>query len=616
MNFWKTLLASLIGSFVAFGLVMLIFILIVVAAIGGAMSSATSGGGGAAVSVKENSVLHIEMDSPIVERGNENEFNFNPATFESETSIGLNHFVKDLEKAKGDDRIKGIFLEVKNFSCAPSTLLDLHNALEAFKSSGKWIVAYGENYTQGGYYLASVADEVHLNPEGMFDWRGLNAESIFFKKMLDKLGIEAQIIRGPDNKFKSAVEPFMLESMSDANRQQLKTFIDDIWNVMLGHISASRNVTINELNAYADSLVFIQNEKALNAKLLDALSYQDQVMDILKERSGVASDSTTTARDENSSDSKLRMVSLSDYHNAKVKRTNEDESTPDFKKEKIAVVYAVGDIMSGEGDDQTIGSDRIAKALRDAREDEKVKAIVLRVNSPGGSALASEVIWRETQLIKESGKPLVVSMGDYAASGGYYIACSADKIFANPNTITGSIGVFGIVPNMQKFWDEKVGITFDRYETNPHADMISTNKPLDQKEMEAFQTMVTDIYDSFITHVSEGRGIEKATVDSLGQGRVWSGEDALAIGLVDELGNLQDAIEAAAEMAQLTDYATRELPELIDPFKELINDLMGQKQTAILKSSLGENFTLYQFIDYVAKMKGVQARLPFIIKIE
>jgi protease-4 len=313
-------------------------------------------------------------------------------------------------------------------------------------------------------------------------------------------------------------------------------------------------------------------------------------------------------------DSELKFVSLSDYHRSNNKK--DDKDSPDYKKDKLAVVYAVGAIESGEGDDFTIGSERIAGALKKAREDEKVKAIVLRVNSPGGSALASDVIWRETELIRQSGKPFYVSMGDYAASGGYYISCSAEKIYANSNTITGSIGVFGIVPNMQKFWDEKLGITFDRYETNPHADLISLNKPLDEAEMKAMQDMVTDIYNDFTGKVANGRGMTQAQVDSIGQGRVWSGEDAKNLGLVDEIGNLQDCIRAVAAKAGMTDYAVRELPELIDPFEKFLEDLTGNKEAKVLQEVLGANYVIYEDLRQIQNMKGIQARLPFLIEIQ
>lgn len=597
MNFLKTMLASLLGTFLALGLLLLLFIGIIAAAVGSSSDKT--------VSVKDNSILHITLNQEFADRGNESQFTFNPSTFSSESKQGLNHFVKDIERAKSDDKIKGIFLEIGSFGAAPSTMLDIRNALEDFKNSGKWVVSYAEGFSQGGYFVASVANEVYMYPEGELDWRGLNAEVSFYKNMLDKLEIEAQVVRGPNNKFKSAVEPYIYDKMSPENKEQLKTFISDIWKVVLEKISVSRGVSVEQLNLYADSLSLYSSKEVMNSKLIDGLKYRDEVNAILKSKTGIE----PTAKDDD-----LKFVTLSNYHSSK-KEKGKDE-TPDFKKEKVAVVYAVGGIESGEGDDETIGSDRIAAALKKAREDEKVKAIVLRVNSPGGSALASDVIWRETELIKQSGKPFYVSMGDYAASGGYYISCSADKIYANANTITGSIGVFGVMPNLEKFWNNKLGITFDRFETNPHADLVSANKPLDETEKKMLQNMVADIYDDFTGKVAKGRNMTQAQVDSIGQGRVWSGEDAKNLGLVDELGDLQACIKAAAEKAGLTDYAIKELPALIDPIQKMVEELTGKKEDQAMAKILGENYKMYRDIKSLATMKGVQARIPFLIEIK
>jgi protease-4 len=322
-------------------------------------------------------------------------------------------------------------------------------------------------------------------------------------------------------------------------------------------------------------------------------------MATLKSKVGVAVDAE---------DDELNMVKLAEYH-----KGGDDESS--YGKEKVAVVYAVGAIESGEGDNETSGSERMAQALKQAREDEKVKAIVLRVNSPGGSALASDVIWRETELIKQSGKPFYVSMGDYAASGGYYIASSADKIYANANTITGSIGVFGVIPNLQKFLDGKLGITFDRYETNPHADLVSVSKPLDAAEMKAMQIMIGEIYNDFTAKVAKGRKMTQAQVDSIGQVRVWSGEDAKQIGLVDEIGDLDDCVKAAAQAAGMSDYAVRELPALIDPFQKFVEKLSGANETALAKEVLGDQYLVYKQLKEAASWQGVQARMPFVFQL-
>lgn len=586
------MLASMLGTFLAIGLVILAVVLLIVAAV-------ATGADGEESHVLDNSILHIVIDQPTTERASENDFNIDPFSMEGGSKIGLDRFIADLEKARTDDKVKGIFLEPINVQAAPSTLLDMRRAIENFRSSGKFVVAYAENFGQAEYYIASAADEVYMYPEGTFDWRGMNAEVMYYKKLFDKLGVEAQVIRGPNNKFKSAVEPYMYDHMSDENRAQMKTFIDDIWRVMLDDISASRNVTVEQLNLFADSLTFASNDAVQTSGLVNGLRYRDEVMATLKSKVGVAMDAD---------DDELNMVKLAEYH-----KGGDDESS--YGKEKVAVVYAVGAIQSGEGDDETIGSERIAKALKQAREDEKVKAIVLRVNSPGGSALASDVIWRETELIKQSGKPFYVSMGDYAASGGYYIACSADKIYANANTITGSIGVFGVIPNMQKFLDEKLGITFDRYETNPHADLVSAYKPLDAAEMKAMQTMIGEIYNDFTSKVAKGRKMTQVQVDSIGQGRVWSGEDAKQIGLVDELGDLDDCVKAAAQAAGISDYAVRELPSLIDPFQKFMEKLSGTKEAALAKEVLGEQYLIYKQVKEATSWQGVQARLPFVLNL-
>lgn len=578
----------MLGTFAAFFLVIVLFVI---------MIAVVAAGGEDKVSVKDNSVLHLKLNQAIVDRASKSDFNFGGGGFSSESKLGLNQLYDALEAAKTDDKIKGLFLEVELISAAPSTMLDVRNALLDFKNSGKWIIAYGENYSQGGYYIASAANEVYMFPTGTFDWRGLSTELMFFKKMFDKLEIEAQVIRGPNNKFKSAVEPFMYEQMTPENRQQISTYVGDIWKTMLEGISKERNVSIDFLNQAADSISLMDNDILKNSGLVNGLVYRDEIISNMKGKLGMAAD----GKDE------IDMIDLDNYMSTL--------EIKDKKDNQIAVVYAEGAIESGEGDDETIGSDRIAKALKDARENEKVKAIVFRVNSPGGSALASDVIWRETELIKKSGKPLIVSMGDYAASGGYYISCSADRIFANPNTITGSIGVFGVIPNMQKFLNNKIGLTFDTYETNAHSDALTVTKPLDEYEMKVMENMVAQIYDDFTSKVAAGRKKTQAQVDSIGQGRVWSGEDALGLGLVDELGDMRAAIKYAAQMAGVSDYSTTDYPKMKDPFEEFVADLTGQKEASIMKEVLGDEFRFYEQFKSIQNIRGIQARLPYFIVI-
>ena len=606
-SFWKNVLSSFVGSGLAMIIVSVLLVLITFGIIGGLVASIEGKDG--VSKVEDNSILRLELDQPIIDRGNENEFNFNFNTFQPENSIGLNHLLASIEKASKDDRIKGIYLNLSSIMASPSSMEDIHEALLDFKAGGKWIMAYGENFSQGAYYLATVADEVYLYPEGGMEWKGLYTELAFFKQMLEKLDIEVQIIRGKNNKFKSAVEPFMYDEMSEANRAQIEKFLNTIWNDWVTDVSESRGLSVSELNAIADSLSSFNPAKAVSLGLIDGLKYPDEVLEILRGKLALEEDKEP------------EFISLAKYRKVKLEKSEDDsdtEDTPSWKKDKIAVVYAVGGIESGEGDDQTIGSDRIAEALRDARKDENVKAVVLRVNSPGGSALASDVIWRETRLIKEAGKPFVVSMGDVAASGGYYIAADADKIFANETTITGSIGVFGIIPVTGEFFKNKMGITFDEAKTNAHSNIMTTTNALDDHEYRVIQESVEQVYDRFISLVAEGRGMTKEEVDEIAQGRVWAGADALEIGLVDELGNLEDAIAAAAELAGITDYKTKDMPQLIDPFEEMMKELSGDVQTKVIEAQLENHSKLFKQIKEVEKLSkttGVQARMPFYLDI-
>lgn len=594
MTFWKTVWATLVGNFIASIIGTLITIGIIVAVVA-ALSS------GEKVSFENESILKIKLENSFTERGlDAPAFNLNG----TEDRIALRDFERVLRFAKTDERIEGVYLNIGAIQAAPAMLLEIHNAILDFKTSGKWIIAYSEGYSQAGYFVASAANEVYMYPTGTFDWHGLNAEVMFYKKLLDQLEIEAQVIRGPNNKFKSAVEPFIYDHMSDENRLQMATFIDDIWKVMCEKISAQRGVSVEELNAAATTLRYINNNALLESKLLDGLVYPDELASKMSARlkdKGKLENDKKLDEEVISYDRYLEIVKLED-------------KVSDVAQ--VAVVYAIGGIESGKGDDETIGSDRIAKALRDARLDDGIKAVVLRVNSPGGSALASDVIWRETELIKQSGKVFVVSMGDYAASGGYYISCGADRIFAQPNTITGSIGVFGIIPNLQNFLDHKLGITFDSYKTHPHANMMTLTSPLDTTQKRAMQDMVSMIYNDFTGKVAKGRNISQVYVDSIGQGRVWSGEDALSIGLVDELGGLREAIAYAATKAGVSSSSLLELPELLDPLEEIINNISGKSEEAILSRLLGSRFKNYQDLRQLSNGGKVQTRLPFYITVE
>ena len=543
---------------------------------------------------KENSVLRIDLNGEIKERGVKNPFGeIDLGPFMPKPSLGLNDIIDNLKKAKDDKNIRGIYLEISDPVAGFATLEEVRNALMDFRTSGKFIYAYSEVFSQKAYYLATTANKLYLNPQGALEIKGLSSQLMFFKKMLEKLDVEVQIFR--HGKFKSAIEPFMLDKMSDANRTQVETYLGSLWGHMITGIAKNRNITTNDINEMANNLSVRSPEDAVKYKLVDDLKYEDEVFSAIKKNIGI------------SESDKIHFVSLTDYSGA-FKESK-------LSKDKIAVVYAVGEIESGEGDDEKIGSARIAKAIRDARLDKNVKAIVLRVNSPGGSALASDVIWRETVLAQKA-KPFIVSMGDVAASGGYYISCAADRIFAQPNTITGSIGVFGMIPNAQKALSEKLGITIDTVNTNKHSDVGTILRGVSADEYEYVQQSVEHIYDIFITKVAAGRKTTKNNIDSVGQGRVWSGADAIKINLVDELGGINDAIAYAAKQAKVSDYKLQLLPKQKDPLQELLGNTKDEMETRAMKTNLGEQYKYVKQVKNVLQLKGVQARLPYEMIIE
>ena len=558
--------------------------------------------GDRAFKVKPNSVLVLKFDKLIKERGKVNPLADLGIPFGGEAGMGLDEIMKSIKKAETDTAIKGIYLDLNtDVMASAATLEEIRNALLNFKTSKKWIYAYSEMYSQKSYYLASVSDKIFLHPEGDMSFKGLSAQIMYYKNALEKLDVEMQVFR--HGKFKSAVEPFLLDKMSAANRLQMETLLNSIWNNMLQGISKQRGIPVGELQSIADELKINFPADAQQLKLVDELKYKDEVMDFLKSKLGVKEKE------------KINFVSLANY--TKSKDGDKDDEEEDFEKllagkKKIAVIYAVGGIESGEGDDDKIGSETIAKAIKDARSDSSIKAIVLRVNSPGGSALASDVIWREVVLAKKA-KPVVVSMGDVAASGGYYISCAADRIFAQPNTITGSIGVFGVMPNAKKLFNEKLGIVIDTANTAKHSDLGTIYRAASPVEAEHIQKGVEKVYDTFTKRVAEGRGMKQADVDSIGQGRVWSGTDALAIKLVDELGGINDAIKFTANKVNLKegDYQLVSYPKQKDPLKELLKGKKDEEESKVLKENLGLFYEFVKNAQSVLKVKGVQARLPF-----
>jgi len=586
-NFLKYLLASILGFIIASLVLFFIFIGI----IGGMVSSSNK-----LPEVKENSILYINLNKEIVDRSANDPFKgFDFMSMQTKTSIGLNNILKAIENAKDDSKIKGIVMEVDAVNAGAATTNEIRNALLNFKESGKFILSYNDLYSQKAYFLSSVADKIYMNPEGLVDWVGLRSEVMYYKNILEKLGVEPQIIR--HGKFKSAVEPFMLDKMSPENREQISTFIGSIWNYWVESISKSRNISVAELNRFANEMVIRNGKTSYENKLIDSLIYKDQFIDIVKKKLGI-------------SDKKdISSISLDDY--AKIPTPLKGKG---LSKNKIAVIYATGEIVMGSVTEGSIGSDGISKAIRDARRDSTIKAIVLRVNSPGGSALASEVIWREMVLAKKV-KPVIVSMGDVAASGGYYISAPADTILADPTTITGSIGVFGMYFSVKEGMNKKLGINVETVTTNSHSDFGSLYRPLTAEERAVAQLGVEDIYQSFIGHVSEGRNIPVARVDEIGQGRVWSGANAINIKLIDDFGGLKAAIKIAVKKAKLDDYRLTELPKQKDPIQQLIEDLTGNAKISILKNELGFAYRQYNNIMNMVSNQGVQARIPYNIEV-
>lgn len=584
-SFLKNVLSTIVGVVLSVVVVVLLFIGIISIAISALDSDKET-------KVKANSILKITLSKPIVERASDNPFeNLSLTNMDPETEIEFKSILDNIEKAKTDDRIKGIYLNVPFINAGISQTEEIRNKLLDFKTTGKFIISYAENYSQNGYYLSSVADEIFLNPEGIFELKGLSAQIIFFKGLLEKLDIEAQVIR--HGKFKSAIEPFILDKMSKANREQISLLLTTISDNILDSIASQRGLTLSRVEKLADNLDLNTAANCLENNFVDALIYQDELENKLKSKLG--------------EEAKLQLISLSKYNNTKVERQGK------ISRDKIAIIYATGEINSGKGDLKSIGSVTTAKAIKQAREDEKVKAIVLRVNSPGGSALASDVIWRETTLAKAE-KPLIISMGDLAASGGYYIACAADTIVANPTTITGSIGVFGLIPNLQHFYKNKLGITIDTVNTSKYADFGGMHRRLTSFEKAKIQDHVEGIYATFISRVAEGRNMSTAAVDDIGQGRVWTGYDAKRLGLVDVLGGLETAIDIAAHLAKLDDYRIVSLPQKEDPLESFIKEITDGETNYIAKY-FGVNSKYIKPIESLLKGEKIQTRMPFILEI-
>jgi len=600
MNFWKAVLANITGYIIG----SLVFVFLSLFIIVGLVSVLTSKDDD--VEVKSNSILKIELDGRIKERSSKNplsELDI-PAPFMKESVIGLNDVLHNIRKAASDENIKGIYLNISPMVSGWANLESIREALLKFKESGKFIYSYSEIYTEASYYLASVSDSIYIFPNGYMEWNGLSSTPVFLKGTLSKLEVEPIIFRV--GTFKSAIEPFINDKMSDANREQVTAFLGDMWSHVAQQISESRNIPVEELNRIANNLEVDEATKALKVKLVDELLFEDEVFERLRAKVGVEEDK------------KVTLISMSNYK----KRSDKDAGLKKAdSKNKIAIIYAEGDINSGKNSDDNIGSETIVKAFRDARKDSSVKAVVFRINSPGGSALASDVMWREVMLTKAV-KPVIASYGNVAASGGYYISAACDKIVAQPNTITGSIGVFGLLFNTQKMFNNKLGMTFDRVTTNPYADLGNPNRPMNDFEKNKIQEGVNKIYRDFTEVVRNGRNFPKEdangdnisdAVDAIAQGRVWSGITAKKIGLVDELGGIDKALALAAEIAGLEDnYKIKELPEQKDPFQEIFNSAKKKEEEITVRSLGFENeYKSYKRLKSMAEHNGAYMLMPW-----
>jgi protease IV len=587
MNFFKTFLASCFGSLIAFivlgGLILMVFI--------GIVSNLSNSSD--VTTVKDNSVLHLKLDVPITEAEVEDPFEGLPIPG-AVSSIGLLPLKQTIQHAKSDPKIEGIYLDVSMFMAGYGVAREIRQALEDFKSSGKWIVAYSEFYTEQAYYLVSVADNVFLNPEGEIEFNGLAVEVSFFKRLFDKLDIKPQIFRVGD--FKSAVEPFMLDHMSPENKLQLNELISDINTSMLNDISQSRKIEINRLREMSNKMLVTNSKTSVEFGLIDSLYYYDQVLQELRKRLSLDKDDAIT------------FIKYSKY--------KKSFSTYSDSKNEIAVIVADGEIFPGKASQGTIGSDTFAEELRKARTNDKVKAIVLRINSPGGSALASDVMWREIKLATEV-KPVIASMSDYAASGGYYLAMACDTIVAQPTTITGSIGVFSVMFDMSSFLDSKLGITFDQVQTGEIGELITVTRPLTNVEKSIWQKKTDDIYASFTTKAAEGRGMSVEALRKVASGRVWTGTQAKERGLVDVLGTYEDALAIAAQKAGITgDFKTRFYPVQKSFIQEWLMGMEENAETKALKASLGDHYGTYMQLKKLQTLQGSQTRMPYELILE
>lgn len=582
-EFLKSTLATITGIFLTGFILFFLGIISLV----GILSSANT-----EVPVKDNSILCLNLNGMLEERSTDNPFT--EYLGEELNTYGLDDILAAIQKAKKNDKIKGIYLQNVFLGASFASLEEIRNALLDFKESGKFIVAYADNYTQGLYYLSSVADKILINPQGALEWKGLASQPIFYKDLLEKLGIEMQIFKV--GTYKSAVEPFINTEMSEANREQVTAFIQSIWNQLTTDISSSRNIPVEKLNQYADHMLLFSSAQELKAYgLIDSIVYKNEVRDYLKQQLKL------------DKDAHLPTISLSEMSHIQT-------DTPKDKSGNIlAVYYAYGEI-DNPGSPNGIVSKKVIKDLRKLREDKNIKAVVLRVNSPGGSAYGSEQIWNEVRLLKAQ-KPVIVSMGDYAASGGYYISCIADSIVAQPTTLTGSIGIFGMVPNFKEL-TQKIGLDFDVVKTNKHADFGTTNRSMNPAEKALMQTYINRGYNLFLKRCADGRGMTTDAIGKVAEGRVWTGTTAKELGLVDELGGLDKAIKIAAAKAQLDSYTLLTYPAKESFLTTFLNRGTSDFIRLKLENALGEQYKSIRFIQDIEHMDAMQARMPFDLNLE
>lgn len=588
-QFFKMMFASTLGFFVGLMLAGMIAIVFMIGMVAGLSSNSQA----VYTPKAENSVFKIAFEGDIRESAEENPFT-NLLTGR-EPDLSLRDLLKSIRHAKEQESVRGIYLDMGVFSGGTASLDAVRRALMDFKESGKFIVAYADNYTQGGYYLASVADKIYLNPQGILGLTGLSSRTMFYKGLLQKIGVEMMVFKV--GTYKGAVEPFIADKLSDANREQITSYQNSIWGNITKGIAKCRNITVEDVNRFADEGAFFASpEKAVEYKLIDELKYRSEVEKYLIEQSGQTGD-------------KLKTVGLSNMKN--VKKTEREY------RNKIAIVYAEGEIMQQIISSPYSGnfpciSEKINDDLRKLADNKDVKAVVLRINSPGGSAYTSEQIWKQVYELKKK-KPVVVSMGSVAASGGYYIASGASKIIAEPNTLTGSIGIFGMFPNTAGLFN-KLALTTDIVKTNRYADFGDPARPMTDDEKALIQGYIERGYDTFLTRCSEGRGVSKADIDSIGQGRVWTGEQALKIGLVDELGGIERAVELAGELAEIYNYNIMEVSTDHDFLKELLEKQIEVVKQSVVKDMLGDEYEHFRTLQKVKATYGIQARIPYDLK--